>query len=52
MITQEIQKKIDEVMEKLSPEQQLELLKTVNESVKDMNKAFDEYFDSNKDTRE
>ncbi len=49
MTSQEIQKKMAEAMEKLSPEQQLELLKTINESVEGMNKAFDEYFEETKD---
>lgn len=44
MTPEEIQKKIAQAMEKLSPEQQLELLKTLNGSIEDMNKALTEYF--------
>lgn len=50
MTPQEMQKKLTEAMGKLSPEQQLEILKTINESVAGMNEAFTEYFDKSVST--
>lgn len=39
----EIQKKITQVMEKLSPEQQSELLKVLSGSISNINKDLEEY---------
>ncbi|HET8574903.1 MAG TPA: hypothetical protein VFM02_01885 [Candidatus Paceibacterota bacterium] len=42
---EEIQKKLQEAEESMTPEERLELLKVLNEMTEEMNRAYKEYFE-------